>query len=67
MKLPLVRLGYLALDMLFPAQCFGCGKYGSFMCPSCEASSLRLQQPFCGLCAQPLPSSLLKKGSKCRI
>ena len=54
MKLPLVRLGSLALDLLFPAQCFGCGKYGSFLCLPCEASSLRLQSPFCDLCAQPL-------------
>ena len=57
MKLPLDRLGSLALDMLSPAQCFGCGKYGSFLCPSCEASCLRLQQPFCDRCAQPLQRS----------
>ena len=61
MKIPFVRFGLSALDLLFPSQCLGCGKHGSFLCPSCETSLPRLEPPYCKMCAQPVTS-----GSLCR-
>src|SRR4030042_1593057 len=52
------RLGEIALDILFPRYCVGCGKEGSFICDSC----LRLQPliifPVCPLCGRPQPSGI---------
>ena len=62
MKNPLVRLGLSALDVLFPPQCVGCGKYGSFLCPVCESGLSRLEHPYCEICAQPVPT-----GGLCRL
>ncbi len=47
------RLGMAALDTLFPPRCFGCGGYGSFLCPPCNVSAPCLEPPFCRICAQP--------------
>ena len=52
-RITLRRLGLAALDTLFPPRCFGCGRYGSFLCSSCDVSAPRLEQPFCRICAQP--------------
>lgn len=56
MKNPLVRLGQSALDVLFPPQCTGCGRYGSFLCPACESGLPHLSHPYCQVCAQPVPT-----------
>ena len=49
------RIRVSALDHLFPLQCAGCEKYGSFLCEACESSLPRLEQPYCALCSQPIP------------
>lgn len=49
----ITKLTASALDLLFPLECFGCGKEGDVLCPSCLAGVLRLVQPYCRLCAQP--------------
>ena len=54
LKVLLARIGGSALENLFPLQCAGCGKYGSFLCGHCESSLPRLEQPYCALCAQPI-------------
>ncbi|MFQ5860984.1 MAG: ComF family protein [Dehalococcoidia bacterium] len=50
-----------ALGLLFPAQCVGCGTYGSFLCAPCQGSLPRLEPPFCRLCAEPV-----RQGDLCR-
>ena len=60
-KTPLVRLSLSALELLFPPQCFGCGRYGTFLCPSCQSSLSPLKPPYCRRCAQPIG-----RGGLCR-
>ena len=60
-KTPLVRLSLSALDLLLPPKCFGCGKYGTFLCPPCQSSLTPLKPPYCRRCAQPIVS-----GGLCR-
>ena len=61
MKTTLARLASYSLDLLFPPKCSGCGRYGSYICASCEASLPRLVRPYCDLCAQ-----VVLKGRVCR-
>ena len=39
--------------MLFPRYCVGCGKEGSFICPSCLLSLSRISPPLCPRCGRP--------------
>ena len=41
------------LDFLFPLRCFGCGKEGTLLCPSCSASLPRIELPYCRRCGIP--------------
>jgi len=50
---PLARVRQAVLDVLFPARCVGCGAYGSFLCPSCQAELPSTRPPRCPLCWQP--------------
>ena len=47
-------LGGMAVDLLFPARCIGCGREGAFFCPSCESGLSRITPPVCPVCGQPL-------------
>jgi ComF family protein len=58
----LVKLGGLALDLLFPQRCIGCGKEGSFLCSACQNSLPRVMPPLCPLCGRPQPSGILCPG-----
>jgi len=58
----LLRVGdlvNLALDCLFPKQCVGCGRVGSFICPECAAHLPCLLPPICPRCGQPQASGIL--------
>jgi ComF family protein len=47
------RVGRIALDLLFPARCIGCGAGGSFVCEAC-AATLPLAMPSrCARCWRP--------------
>ncbi len=60
MVLPqLTRLKGIALDLLFPRWCVGCGKEGDFICPSCRQSLPRIKPPLCPRCGQPQSSDAL--------
>jgi len=50
------RLGGLALDLLFPKTCLGCGKAGGLFCPECLRSLPRLYPPICPKCGRPQAS-----------
>lgn len=48
-----VKLRGIALNLLFPRWCVGCGNEGSFICPSCLHSLARIEPPVCPLCGRP--------------
>ena len=49
----------MALDLLFPQRCVGCGKEGNFICQSCCSSLPRVMPPLCPKCGRPQPSGIL--------
>jgi len=49
----------MALDLLFPRWCVGCGKEGGFICPSCLKSLPRVTPPLCPKCGLPQSSDTL--------
>ncbi|MFC2048467.1 double zinc ribbon domain-containing protein [Chloroflexota bacterium] len=53
------RLGGIALNLLFPKWCVGCGKVGSFICHSCLISLPRVMPPLCPKCGSPQASDIL--------
>lgn len=53
------KLGATALNFLFPQWCLGCGREGSFICPSCRNSLSRVTPPLCPRCGRPQPSGIL--------
>jgi ComF family protein len=42
------------LDLLFPIQCAGCGEADAIWCDECAASLVRLEEPLCQRCGNPL-------------
>jgi ComF family protein len=53
------KLKGIALDLLFPQRCVGCGKEGDFICPSCRRSLARITPPICPRCGTPQPNGVL--------
>ena len=51
--LELAKLGRMALDLLFPRRCVGCGKEGDFICSSCLNLLERITPPLCTKCGRP--------------
>jgi ComF family protein len=49
----LSKLKGIALDLLFPRWCVGCGREGDFLCPSCLKSLPRIAPPLCPRCGLP--------------
>ncbi len=56
------KLGEIALDILFPQYCVGCGKEGSFICDSCFRLQPSIMPPVCPLCGRPQSSGVLCPG-----
>ncbi len=56
------KLKRIALDLLFPQQCIGCGQAGSVLCASCGDSLPRIMPPLCSRCGKPQPSGILCPG-----
>ena len=55
----LTRLKGMALDVLFPQRCVGCGREGDFLCQSCLQTLPRIVPPICPKCGQPQASGIL--------
>jgi len=55
----LAKLKGVALNLLFPQWCVGCGKEGDFICYSCRQSLPRIMPPLCPRCGRPQPSGIL--------
>ena len=53
------KLGGMALDLLFPQRCIGCGVEGSFVCRSCTNALPRVVPPLCPRCGRPQPNGIL--------
>ncbi len=60
--LRLAKLKGIAVNLLFPQWCVGCGKGGDFICPSCCRSLPRIMPPLCPRCGKPQPSGILCPG-----
>jgi len=58
----LAKLKGMALDLLFPQWCVGCGKEGDFICYSCRRSLPRIMPPLCPRCGKPQLSGILCPG-----
>ncbi len=55
----LIKLKGMALDLLFPQWCVGCGKEGDFLCHSCRRALPRITPPLCPQCGKPQPSGIV--------
>jgi competence protein ComFC len=53
------KLKGMALDLLFPRWCIGCGREGDFLCQSCRQLLPRIMPPLCPRCGRPQPSGIL--------
>ena len=58
----LTKLKGIALDLLFPQWCVGCGKEGCFICHPCRQSLPRIMPPLCPRCGRPQSSGILCPG-----
>jgi len=54
-----VQLKRMALDLLFPPRCVGCGKEGDFLCHSCLQALPGIVPPLCPRCGKPHPGGTL--------
>ena len=57
-----IKLGELALDLIFPKWCVGCGKRGDFICLDCARHLPRIYGPLCPQCGRPQTSDMLCPG-----
>ncbi len=55
----LTKLKEIALDLLFPQRCVGCGKEGDLICRSCYRALPRIMPPLCPRCGKPQSSGIL--------
>lgn len=55
----IAKIKGIALDLLFPQHCVGCGKEGDFLCYSCRQRLSRITPPLCPRCGRPQPSGIL--------
>lgn len=55
----LIGLKRIALDLLFPKRCVGCGREGDFICLSCRQLLTLIKHPVCPTCGRPHPNGVL--------
>jgi ComF family protein len=51
------KLKRIALDLLFPQWCIGCGREGEYICHNCRNSLPRVLPPVCMKCGKPQAES----------
>lgn len=54
------------LDLLFPKTCLGCGRWGSYICSSCQNSLKFLSFLKCPVCCQPAVDGITHPGCRSR-
>ena len=62
----LTKFKRVALDLLFPQYCIGCGREGSLICAACYQSLPRITPPLCPGCGRPQNSEILCPGCTSR-
>jgi ComF family protein len=50
---PATRFKRIALDLLFPQWCIGCGREGNYICERCRQSLTLISPPVCPRCGKP--------------
>ena len=50
---PLTKFKKVALDLLFPQWCIGCGREGAYICDSCRRTLTIISPPVCPRCGRP--------------
>lgn len=53
------KLGGIALDLLFPKSCVGCGREGKFICDTCRSTVIRIPSSVCPKCGRPQINGIL--------
>lgn len=56
---PITKLKRIALDLLFPQWCIGCGREGDYICDSCRQSLSVIVPPVCSRCGRPQAQGVL--------
>jgi ComF family protein len=56
------KLKRIALDLLFPQWCVGCGREGDYICHACRQLLLTITPPLCPRCGRPQPEGVLCPG-----
>ena len=56
---PVTKLKRIALDLLFPQWCIGCGREGNYICDNCQQSLTRNLPPICPRCGKPQSDGML--------
>lgn len=52
------------LDLLFPKRCLGCGKWGRYICASCQSTIKPLRYLKCPVCEKPAIDGMTHPGCK---
>jgi ComF family protein len=52
----------IALNLLFPQRCVGCGKEGGLICPACHRNMPRIVPPVCPRCGKSQPNGVICSG-----
>jgi ComF family protein len=50
---PVAKFKRIALDLLFPQWCIGCGREGNYICDHCRRSLTSISPPVCPRCGKP--------------
>ena len=50
---PVTKFKRIALDLLFPQWCLGCGREGDYICQNCQRSLASISPPICPRCGKP--------------
>lgn len=56
---PVTKLKRIALDLLFPQWCVGCGREGNYICDDCRQSLPLISPPVCPRCGKPQSDGIL--------
>jgi ComF family protein len=56
---PITSLKKVALDLLFPRWCIGCGKEGDYICHACRELLPAISPPICPRCGRPQSQGIL--------
>jgi competence protein ComFC len=59
---PITDLKRVALDLIFPQWCIGCGREGDYICGACRQLLPVITPPICPRCGRPQPQGTICSG-----